>query len=191
MARMSMPGRWLHARAECNGRLRWPGERSPFRTIPVTVFRAGPLARRRSSRPCQRRQLRDRAVGAWSDRRDLWQQSRPHEPGRPELYHRPAWHRGWRGRRSPSTASARPCCTANTQVGAIVPFEVAGRTQVAVRVTYNGRTSPVIQMPVSPDAPGVFTTAANGNGQASILNQTGAINAPALPPRGARSSRST
>lgn len=69
----------------------------------------------------------------------------------------------------------------NTQLGAIVPFEASGRTQVAVQVNYNGRASAVIQMPVTPASPGVFTTAANGNGQASIINQTGEVNAPAAP----------
>jgi len=64
----------------------------------------------------------------------------------------------------------------SNQVGVIVPFEVAGKTQTAVQLTVNGRPAPPIQQPVSPTSPGIYTTAANGTGQASVINQTGDIN---------------
>ena len=67
------------------------------------------------------------------------------------------------------------------QVGVIVPFEVAGKTQTAVQLSVNGQPAPPVQQPVSPASPGVFTTASTGNGQASIINQTGAVNAANAP----------
>ncbi|MCX6628416.1 MAG: hypothetical protein NTW28_12395, partial [Candidatus Solibacter sp.] len=67
------------------------------------------------------------------------------------------------------------------QVGVIVPFEVAGKTQSAVQLSLNGQPAPMVQQPVSPTAPGIFTTASTGNGQASVINQTGTVNAANAP----------
>ena len=69
----------------------------------------------------------------------------------------------------------------SNQVGVIVPFEVAGQTQATVQVVMNGVASAAVQQAVSPTAPGVYTTAANGSGQGSILNQNGRVNAPGDP----------
>jgi len=69
----------------------------------------------------------------------------------------------------------------SNQVGVIVPFEVAGQTQATVQVVMNGVASSAVQQAVSPTAPGIYTTAANGNGQGSILNQNGKVNAPGEP----------
>jgi uncharacterized protein (TIGR03437 family) len=63
------------------------------------------------------------------------------------------------------------------QVGVIVPFEVAGKTETAVQLSVNGQLAPAVQQPVGPAAPGIFTTASNGSGQASIVNQSGTVNA--------------
>ena len=69
----------------------------------------------------------------------------------------------------------------SNQVGVIVPFEVAGKTQTSVQLSVDGRPAPPIQQPVSPTSPGIYTTASNGTGQASVVNQTGAINAANAP----------
>ena len=69
----------------------------------------------------------------------------------------------------------------SNQVGVVVPFEVAGKTQTALQLSVNGQWAPAVQQPVSPTAPGIFTTAFTGNGQASIINQTGMVNAANAP----------
>ena len=69
----------------------------------------------------------------------------------------------------------------SNQVGIIVPFEVAGKSQTTVQLSVNGQLAPALQQPVSPTAPGIFTTASTGNGQASIVNQTGSVNAANAP----------
>ena len=69
----------------------------------------------------------------------------------------------------------------SNQVGIIVPFEVAGKTQTTVQLSVNGQLAPSVQQPVSPTSPGIFTTASTGNGQASIINQAGSVNAANAP----------
>ena len=50
----------------------------------------------------------------------------------------------------------------SNQVGVIVPFEVAGKSQTSVQLTVDGRPAPPIQQPVSPTSPGIYTTASTG-----------------------------
>jgi uncharacterized protein (TIGR03437 family) len=69
----------------------------------------------------------------------------------------------------------------SNQVGVIVPFEASGKTQSAVQFAYNGQMAPVLQQPIAPAAPGIFTTASTGTGQASVINQTGVVNAANAP----------
>jgi uncharacterized protein (TIGR03437 family) len=69
----------------------------------------------------------------------------------------------------------------STQVGAIVPYEIAAEASTSVRVSYNGGLSNAIAMPVSGSAPGVFTANASGTGQGSILNQDYSVNGPSNP----------
>jgi uncharacterized protein (TIGR03437 family) len=64
------------------------------------------------------------------------------------------------------------------QVGLVVPFEASGKAQSALQLTVNGQQAPVIQQAISPATPGIFTTASTGTGQASVINQTGAVNGP-------------
>ena len=45
----------------------------------------------------------------------------------------------------------------SSEIGAIVPFDVAGKSTVAVRVEYKGVQSQTVDMPVAETAPGVFT----------------------------------
>jgi uncharacterized protein (TIGR03437 family) len=63
------------------------------------------------------------------------------------------------------------------QIGVAVPFEVAGKTQVAVQVTTaTGQPIAPVQLPVSPVSPAIYTRASTGSGQASIYNQSGLLN---------------
>ncbi|HEY1755125.1 MAG TPA: IPT/TIG domain-containing protein [Bryobacteraceae bacterium] len=68
-----------------------------------------------------------------------------------------------------------------TQVNAIVPYEVAGQSQVAVQIMYEGGTSAAVTVPISTAAPNVFTTSMTGSGQAAALNQDGTLNGPSNP----------
>jgi len=70
-----------------------------------------------------------------------------------------------------------------SQLTVVAPFEVEGKTQTHLQVVVNGQSSAPTGVRVGVTAPGVFTTASDGGGQASIINQTGesnAANAPAL-----------
>ena len=64
----------------------------------------------------------------------------------------------------------------SNQVGVVVPFEVAGKTQTSLQLSLNGQPTAPVQQSVGPTAPGIYTTASTGNGQASIINQTGTVN---------------
>jgi uncharacterized protein (TIGR03437 family) len=67
------------------------------------------------------------------------------------------------------------------QIGAVAPFGLAGRRTVRVEVEYEGRTSSGLDVPVADSAPGVFTSTADGRGQAAVLNQNGRVNSPSNP----------
>lgn len=58
-----------------------------------------------------------------------------------------------------------------TQINAIAPYEIAGRQQTTVTVSFNGATSAGLTLQVVSTAPAVFTTTQNGTGQAAALNQ--------------------
>jgi uncharacterized protein (TIGR03437 family) len=62
------------------------------------------------------------------------------------------------------------------QVAAIVPYSLAGQTRVGVQVEYRGQRSNVVEIPLGPVAPGIFTLNASGTGPGSILNQDGSVN---------------
>ncbi len=65
----------------------------------------------------------------------------------------------------------------------IVPYEVAGKTSTKVIAEYKGVASTPITLPVAVAAPGIFTAAANGLGQAAAVNQDGTINSVSNPIR--------
>jgi uncharacterized protein (TIGR03437 family) len=65
-----------------------------------------------------------------------------------------------------------------SQVGAIVPFEVAGKQTVQVQVESNGQRSPARELQVRDVTPAVFTADASGSGFAAALNQDGSVNSP-------------
>ena len=69
--------------------------------------------------------------------------------------------------------------TTATQVSAVVPYEVAGTTQV--HVVYQGQSSNVVSIPVAAVFPGIFTADSSGHGQGAIVNQDGTVNSPGNP----------
>lgn len=62
------------------------------------------------------------------------------------------------------------------QIGAIVPYMIAGRSTVDVVVDANGVRSEAVNVPLAASAPGLFTVDASGKGQAAALNQDGSLN---------------
>jgi endo-1,4-beta-xylanase len=56
------------------------------------------------------------------------------------------------------------------QVGAVVPFETAGKSSVAMQYEYNGVASNVVSVPIVAAAPGVFTLDSSGRGPGAVLN---------------------
>jgi uncharacterized protein (TIGR03437 family) len=77
---------------------------------------------------------------------------------------------------------AAPLLYAGTsQVNAIVPFGVAGKTSTQVVVTVNGAASQARTAAVTASSPGIYSTDMSGTGQAAALNQDGTVNSPANP----------
>jgi uncharacterized protein (TIGR03437 family) len=70
-----------------------------------------------------------------------------------------------------------------TQIGAIVPYGVAGRSTIDVVVDANGARSEARNVTVAAAAPGLFTVDASGKGQAAALNQDGSLNSSRSPGR--------
>jgi uncharacterized protein (TIGR03437 family) len=68
-----------------------------------------------------------------------------------------------------------------TQITAIVPFNVAGKTTTQLQVTVGSQSAPAIALPVAPAAPGIFTLNGAGSGQAAVLNQDGTVNSASNP----------
>ncbi|MEO8369645.1 MAG: SMP-30/gluconolactonase/LRE family protein [Candidatus Solibacter sp.] len=67
-----------------------------------------------------------------------------------------------------------------TQVGAVVPYAVAGAS-VNVSVQSTGAASAPVAVPVAATSPGIFTADGSGRGQAVALNQNGAPNGSSAP----------
>jgi uncharacterized protein (TIGR03437 family) len=67
------------------------------------------------------------------------------------------------------------------QIGAVVPFEVAGRPNTTVTVKRAGQTSTAIAMRVVDQAPAIFTLNQQGFGQGAIVNQDGRVNGASAP----------
>ncbi len=68
-----------------------------------------------------------------------------------------------------------------SQVGAIVPSAVAGKTSTAVEVQHSGDVSPPVTVPVVGASPGLFTANEAGTGQGAILNRDYSANSPQNP----------
>jgi uncharacterized protein (TIGR03437 family) len=57
-----------------------------------------------------------------------------------------------------------------TQVGTVVPYALAGRSECKVRVNYDGMISDEFKLELAPSAPGIFTASGTGSGQAAVFN---------------------
>ena len=68
-----------------------------------------------------------------------------------------------------------------TQTSVFVPYEVANRTTVQMRVIYKGIVSDPVALNVAAAAPGIYTQNSQGSGPGSILNQDYAINGSGAP----------
>ncbi len=66
-----------------------------------------------------------------------------------------------------------------SQVNAIVPYEISGNNVTQIQVFSGMASSAVLDVPVSAAAPGVFTI--NSTNQAAVLNQDNSINGPSNP----------
>ena len=66
------------------------------------------------------------------------------------------------------------------QINAVVPYEVAGQSQVTIAVEYQSQSA-TATLPVASAAPAIFTLTAGGSGQAAAFNQDGTVNGPANP----------
>jgi len=62
------------------------------------------------------------------------------------------------------------------QVSAVVPYEVAGKTQTVVQYVYNNVLSNTVTVPVVPTVPGVFSQNSLGTGPGSMLNPDNTLN---------------
>ena len=70
-----------------------------------------------------------------------------------------------------------------TQVSAVVPYAVEGRSRTSVRVESQGVRSAALLVPVADAAPGIFTLDQSGAGQGAVVNQDGTLNGTANPAR--------
>jgi uncharacterized protein (TIGR03437 family) len=69
----------------------------------------------------------------------------------------------------------------DTQVNAIVPYAVAGKTSTQLQVDYQGVRSKPVTLKVAEAAPAVFTQNASGSGPGAILNQDYTLNSASNP----------
>ncbi|HYP14552.1 MAG TPA: hypothetical protein VEQ63_11565, partial [Bryobacteraceae bacterium] len=67
------------------------------------------------------------------------------------------------------------------QIGAIVPYSVAGKSSTEMQVEYRGTRSNTVQLSVTEASPAFFTASANGRGQGGFLNEDLSYNNPANP----------
>ena len=68
-----------------------------------------------------------------------------------------------------------------SQVTAVVPFGVAGRSTTEVMVSNDGQFSATPALTVAPTAPALFTSDSSGSGPGAILNQDGTLNSATNP----------
>jgi len=71
-----------------------------------------------------------------------------------------------------------------TQINAIVPWEVAGQSQLTMQVQYSGfGSASLANVPVASAAPGIFTFDSSGSGPAVAANQDVRSTGQPFPPR--------
>jgi uncharacterized protein (TIGR03437 family) len=63
-----------------------------------------------------------------------------------------------------------------SQLSAIAPYELEGKTKTQIEVKYNGVRSPTSEVSVAPAAAGIFAADGSGKGQAAALNQDATVN---------------
>ena len=68
-----------------------------------------------------------------------------------------------------------------TQISAMVPYGVAGKSSTQIQVVYQGNTSDSLQKPIAPSAPGIFTADSSGQGQGAMTNSDGSYNTSSNP----------
>jgi uncharacterized protein (TIGR03437 family) len=71
--------------------------------------------------------------------------------------------------------------TLASQVSAVVPYGVAGKTSTKVQLEYKGVKTNVITLPVAATSPALFTLNSSGTGPAAALNQDYSVNSSANP----------
>ncbi|MCC6419816.1 MAG: hypothetical protein IT429_16405 [Gemmataceae bacterium] len=69
----------------------------------------------------------------------------------------------------------------SSQIGAVVPFDVDGKTSTQVRVEYQGVRSNTVAAQVARTAPGVFTQEGGATGRGLIYGDTWTLNSAASP----------
>jgi uncharacterized protein (TIGR03437 family) len=68
------------------------------------------------------------------------------------------------------TTPAPVIYTSEGQVAVMTPYDVAGKTAVSITAEYAGATSLAVNVPIAVSAPGLFTSAGAGAGQAAAFN---------------------
>jgi uncharacterized protein (TIGR03437 family) len=58
-----------------------------------------------------------------------------------------------------------------SQINAVVPYEVTGAPTLTVQVSYGGQSSNALPLTIAAAVPGIFTFSGSGFGQAAMLNQ--------------------
>jgi uncharacterized protein (TIGR03437 family) len=71
--------------------------------------------------------------------------------------------------------------TLDTQVSAVAPYDVSGKTTVNVTVEYNGVRSAAFPVTVAASAPAIFTLDQSGKNAGAILNQDYSVNGTSNP----------
>jgi uncharacterized protein (TIGR03437 family) len=72
-----------------------------------------------------------------------------------------------------------------SQVSAIAPYAIAGKSSTRLQVEFQGGVSAGVDLAVADTAPGIFTLTASGRGQGAILNQNYSVNSAGNPaPKG-------
>ncbi|MGH9722667.1 MAG: BACON domain-containing protein, partial [Bryobacteraceae bacterium] len=69
----------------------------------------------------------------------------------------------------------------DSQISAIVPYQVAAAASAEMFLEFRGERSNVVSVPVAAAAPGIFTANSSGTGPAVVLNQNLSLNTAANP----------
>jgi uncharacterized protein (TIGR03437 family) len=67
------------------------------------------------------------------------------------------------------------------QIGAVVPYKIAGQPNVQLQVEVGGVKSTALSVPVVDAAPAIFTVNQTGSGPGAVLNQDYSLNSAANP----------